>query len=124
MSKRRNFRILRVTYHNWEIVKQQDNIVLLKCTCCKEQPRIAVAKQYEKTTVTNGTTVTSLLNDIYYSGYDYDYALKEFNRLLRWKQQQEEFEKELQNVSYNNQYTPSTTTITISNVTINVGGQQ
>jgi len=62
--------ILNVVYHNFETIRQVNNVVLAKCSCCTP-PRW-------------GVFVTSDKHKIfYYHGYDFDYAKKLFEEKTR-----------------------------------------
>ena len=68
--------------HTWNIIKNVNNVVLLKCMCCK-QPRIGVAEQHEKVRYYDDTKVTSIELTFLYHGYDYNYAEELFNKLVQ-----------------------------------------
>jgi hypothetical protein len=78
----KNFRILNVRTHVWNVVKNNNNVVLLKCTCCQRQ-RIGVAIQREKVRYYDETKVTSTEYLFWYHGYNYNYAEQMFNELVQ-----------------------------------------
>jgi hypothetical protein len=63
------YQIIGVRFHEFQIIKQQDNITLARCSCCK-QPRYAVFK------------ITNLHRIFYYHGFDQKYAEKIFSSLI------------------------------------------
>lgn len=87
MTKR--FIVLNVTFHQWNVNKNVNNVVLLKCTCC-EQQRIGVAEQREKERYKNGTKVTSVELTFWYHGYDINYAEQLFNKLVQQRSKNDE----------------------------------
>jgi len=60
--------ILNVVYHNFETIRQVNNVVLAKCNCCSP-PRWGVFL------VNNGNRI------FYYHGYDEQYARRLFSSL-------------------------------------------
>jgi hypothetical protein len=67
------FQVIGIRFHEFQTVQQVGNVVLAKCNCCK-QSRYAVFKVSEKNRF------------FYYHGYDYEYAFKTFNSLIRFQQ--------------------------------------
>ena len=66
-----------VVYHNFEPVKEANNVVLAKCNCCST-PRFAVF------------AVNDGRRTFYYHGYDGEYARKLFYSLSRLKEGEEQ----------------------------------
>jgi len=76
------FKVLSVKTHVWNVVKNDNNVVLLKCTCCERQ-RIGVAIQREKIRYYDDIKVTSTEYLFWYHGYDNNYAEQLFNELVQ-----------------------------------------
>jgi len=114
---KRIFKILNVTFHQWNVLNNVNNVVLLKCTCC-EQQRIGVAEQREKERYKNGTKMTYNELTFWYHGYDYNYAQQLFNKLI---QQRDEDDDEDKNTTVNNVNKHNDgRTLTINNVKITI----
>jgi len=118
MAKR--FKVLSVKTHVWDVINNVNNVVLLKCTCCK-QPRIGVAEQREKERYYNGTKVTSIEYTFWYHGYDAKYAEKLFNELVkkRNKNNDEDYYDD-DNVTSNNNKHNDNRTLVINNTKITI----
>jgi hypothetical protein len=86
------FRILNVKTHVWNVIKNNNDVVLLKCTCCQRQ-RIGVAIQREKTRYCDDTKVTSTEYLFWYHGYDINYAEQLFNELVQRQRSNENDEE-------------------------------
>jgi len=95
---KRIFKILNVTFHQWNVLNNVNNVVLLKCTCCKQQ-RVGVAEQRETQRSLNGTKVTHSELTFWYHGYDVNYAQQLFNKLI---QQRDEDDDGDENTTVNN----------------------
>jgi hypothetical protein len=119
MSKR--FKVLSVKTHVWDVINNVNNVVLLKCTCCK-QPRIGVAEQREKERYMNGTKVTSTEYTFWYHGYDAKYAEKLFNELVqkRSKNNDEDYYDDDNNVISNNNKRNSNRTLVLNNAKVTI----
>jgi len=100
MSKR--FKVLSVKTHVWNVVKNVDNVVLLKCTCCRRQ-RIGVAIQREKERYYDDIRVTTTEYLFWYHGYDNNYAEQVFNELVQ-RQRNNKDDEEYHNEENNNDY--------------------
>jgi hypothetical protein len=76
------FKVLSIKTHSWNVLKNNNNVVLLKCTCCQKQ-RIGVAIQREKVRYVDDIKVTSTEYLFWYHGYNYNYAEQLFNELVQ-----------------------------------------
>jgi len=110
---KRIFKILNVTFHQWNVINNVNNLVLLKCTCCKQQ-RVGVAEQRETQRSLNGTKVTYNELTFWYHGYDVNYAQQLFNKLIQ--QRDEDENTTVNNVNKHN----DDRTLTINNVKITI----
>ena len=90
--------------HTWDVVKNVNNVLLLRCTCCERQ-RIGVAEQREKTRYYDDTKVTYNELTFLYHGYDYNYAEELFNKLVqkRNNENDEDYYDEDDNENNNNE---------------------
>ena len=125
MAKR--FIVLSVTFHKWNVIKNVNNVVLLKCTCC-ERERIGVAEQREKERYMNGTKVTSVELTFWYHGYDAKYAEELFNKLVqkRNKNDEDHYKDDENNATSNNnkRNNNDNRTLVINNVKISIRGER
>jgi len=122
MAKR--FIVLSVTFHQWNVIKNVNNVVLLRCTCC-EQQRIGVAEQREKERYKNGTKETSVELTFWYHGYDINYAEQVFNRLVQQRNKNDEDEDyDIVNNVNNHNDNNDNRTLTINNVKITIINQR
>ena len=114
---KRIFKILNVTFHQWNVINNVNNVLLLKCTCC-EQQRVGVAEQHEKERSLNGTKVTYNELTFWYHGYDVNYAQQLFNKLI---QQRSNEDDDGENTTVNNVNKENDNrTLTINNVKITI----
>jgi len=110
---KRIFKIMNVTFHEWNVLNNVNNVVLLKCTCCERQ-RVGVAEQREKERSLNGTKVTYNELTFWYHGYDVHYAQQLFNKLIQ--QRNEDENTTVNNVNKHN----DGRTLAINNVKITI----
>ena len=120
MAKR--FVVLSVTFHQWNVIKNVNNVVLLKCTCC-ERERIGVAEQREKERYKNGTKETSVELTFWYHGYDINYAEQLFNKLVQ-KRSENDDEKDTTSNNVNKRNNNDNKTLVINNVKISIRGER
>jgi hypothetical protein len=76
------FKVLSIKTHSWNVLKNDNNVVLLKCTCCQKQ-RIGVAIQREKVRYVDEIKITSTEYLFWYHGYNANYAEQLFNELVQ-----------------------------------------
>jgi hypothetical protein len=103
----RYFKVLSVRTHVWNVLKNDNNVVLLKCTCCERQ-RIGVAIQREKVHYVDEIKITSTEYLFWYHGYNYNYAEQLFNELVQ-KQRSNKNDEEYydDNINDNKNHTTS-----------------
>ena len=94
------FKVLNVKTHVWNVVKNNNDVVLLKCTCCQRQ-RIGVAIQREKERYYDDIRVTTTEYLFWYHGYNYNYAEQVFDELVQ-RQHNSKDDEEYYNEENNN----------------------